>query len=183
MRALPWVLGLATLALACTPKESGPALWAKACDRALETIDDKTPERVEECRESMAAHPPGIADDIARCLLAGPATRTQAEEKRDFDACIRPETQTYFDRVIAANEQLGTLGQALRAQHGPVDHGPDGRLRALEGVPAEQLLDPWGHPIIYSDVPGEAQLCIVGPDGKHGTADDICEQPFVYFQF
>ena len=44
---------------------------------------------------------------------------------------------------------------------------------------------PWGGQLLYTPDPEHGYaLCVIGPDGKPHTHDDLCREPdFIYFQF
>ncbi len=171
---LPLTLG------ACTGTVGDPALWAKACERSLTTVDDLTPETLAECKTSMAAHPPSVSDDMARCILDAPAGASADEERSAFKACISPATKDHLDRRTRAQTQLDELGGKLH------DRKQDGEtlpatLAELTPPPAN---DPWDNPFAYERTEDGFELCSLGPDGQRGTRDDLCfVQPFIYFQF
>jgi hypothetical protein len=174
----PAVVIATGVALACTPKESGPQLWTKACERGLKTVSDSSVEAQRECEQSMAAHPARVADDMSRCLLKGPPAESKEAETAAFQACISASTQKHLADRARAHELLDTLDARLDELRGPSI--PE-RLSELPGAPSR---GPWGFPIDYAIEGEDYRLCIVGPDGARGTADDICRQrPFIYFQF
>lgn len=164
---------------ACTPKESGPQLWKKACAHTLSRSPDTTPQDQATCEQDMASHPPAVSNDMSRCILAIAVSETRPQEKSKFDACVSEATQVYLNKLGEAHDLLGELGEQIDAYQREKGAVPE----TLAAIGRGQTRDPWGHPVHYRPTEGHYELCIVGPDGRHGTADDRCHQPFIFFQF
>ena len=128
----------------------------------------------------MHSHPVHIADDMARCILQGTPGRDKALEKQEFDACISIETSGHIRRIGLAHDQIDALGQLIDTMR-----NESGQLPAsLAEFPGPMTTGPWGHDMHYARTPeGNYELCVLGPDGQHGTADDRCHTPFIFFQF
>jgi len=179
---------LAALGLGCTPKESGPALWSKACAASLALVENieqppdepGVPTYQQTCEADMAKRPRAVADDMARCVFAGTHLPTEAERKTAFASCMSSETRAYLDKLEDAYEVLETVAGLIDKRHLSSGSHPES-LTEIAGCPSK---GPWQAPLRYArGQAGGYELCVLGPDGKFGTHDDICHQPFIYFQF
>ena len=180
MRNPTRTLFIVTLAVACTPAKPRGELYREACAHSLLRTGESGPAAQATCEASLGSRPEGVADDMARCILQVPVEYDQAAEKAHFDTCVSRETRAYLDRVEAAYLQLDQLNAAV------IDlRSPDGKSPPdLSGVDEKLRVGPWGHPVHYRQTTSAHELCILGPDGQHGTPDDQChELPFIYFQF